>query len=106
MVLFTKDYFFVLYHYICVRCNSVLQTAILIFVRVGMERQIYNKRGRIFAVCVLLPDVACILVEYAQSSGSLLRSVFMQLSLNIDKCVTVVLFATLLALAEVTLGTF
>jgi hypothetical protein len=63
-------------------------------------------RGRIFAVYFLLSDVACILVESAQSSGNLLRSVFMQFSLNIDKCVTVVLFVTLLALTEARSGTF
>ena len=35
-------YFIILYHYIGVRCNHVLQKkTILIFVRVGMERNIY-----------------------------------------------------------------
>lgn len=77
-----------LFYYIGVSGNNVLQKTILIFVRVGMERQIYTHRARIVAVYFPLSDVACILVESAKSSGSLIRSVFMEFSLNIDKCVT------------------
>jgi hypothetical protein len=66
-----------LFHYIGVRGNDVLQKTILIFLRIGMERQIYMHRARNFAVYFPLSHVASILVEPAQSSGSLLRSVFM-----------------------------
>jgi len=89
-----------------VRGNNILQKTILIFIRLGMGRQIYMHRSRIFAVYFPLSDVACILAGSAKSSGSLIRSVFMQFSLNIDKYVTFVLLSTLLALSEVRSGTF